>query len=208
MKIYDTVQSPVEGVPLFIPGGGFECATSVLSERSLARVDVVVEAVNKGQVPDIFFSGGNATDIRLAEADSLYMSLLNKVQATTALPRIHLETQAERTMQNWVLSVPFFEEAGLFDGRKDLGVVTDAAHMPRLLDIARFVLPNTLGIVPVHSKYEATFYDRLREKAAIHVTSRVFAGLSEGAGPVAVSEKEREYAQHKGRVNRLLRRSA
>ena len=208
MSVLEAVSFPVDGAHLFIPGAGGNMPDSgLLHARSAARVDVAVSAISQSiDIPALYLSGGNTGPVAGSEADDMYDYLQSRLGSGAVTPPVYRERQAERSFQNLALCVPLFEEAGLFEGRQTLAIVTDKAHMRRILKIAEVTLPQTVAILPVVDEYRASAYQIGRELVARPVTRRILAGLPAGAGPEVVLIKEQEYAGHKGRVNRVLRR--
>lgn len=209
MKVYSAVRSPVEGVPLFIPGaGGIDPETDVMPSRSAARVDIAIEAVDRELVPAIYLSGGVTGSTNVSEAEDMYGYLQAGVSLKAIMPPVYLETRADRSMKNWALSMALFDQTGLLKDGFELGVVTDESHMRRFLYIAQFVLPEQAKITPIFSRYKPTVYESAREVVALKATKRLLRELPVGVGAAAVLVKESQYAQRKSRVNSMLHRTA
>jgi len=209
MKVYNSTTSPVEGIPLFVPGAGIDAHTGELLGRSIARVDVAIDGVLQGLTPALIFSGGKAEgNMAPSEAEAMDDYLLRNTPYEVKLPPRFLETESVRSIRNLAYSVPLLREAGVFTGWMELGIVTDEAHMPRLLHIAGKILPKEVRVFPVITGYKATDYELQRERLARPITSATLAGLPDGAGPERVMARDRHYGQAKGVAKKVLRRSS
>lgn len=146
------IRSPRYGVvvadePVFVPGIGLYTETGEPYARGMARVDVVTNSLQNGiAIPDLYLTGGKATESRPSEADAIERELYARLGADMLSgTNIIKETTSTNTLQN------FINMADAIASQKPnaLSLVTDAPHMPRILTIARKIVHKSTQLVPV-----------------------------------------------------------
>ncbi len=196
MRIYPSTEHIVSDVPVFVPGSGVMPDGS-LQPRGLARIESVERAIDDGvQIPVLFLSGGKGTKDLLSEATAMENHIQRRVHKNFLPKSIKKEELSINTMQNLINSRDQITELG----HDELALVTDKGHMPRLLMLAKKILPVKIKFLPVESSYKSSVYENSREILARSVTCAVLFGLKDGIGNNAVQQRQEHYVNIKNKI--------
>ncbi|NBU33085.1 YdcF family protein [bacterium] len=189
--------------PAIVPGIGLYTDTGERHARGMARVDAVSSSLIKGiSIPELYLTGGKTTENLPSEADQIEAELYARVGfGILAGTRIVKETKSTNSLEN------FINIADELAGKRPeaLSLVTDVAHMPRILTIARKIVHKSTLLVPVLSCHRPGLYESAREVPALPVTALTLFGVDAG-NTDKLNARMQKYNAAKQRVNAALRR--
>ena len=154
--------------PVFVPGCNMYDQNGVPNFRGIARADVVVNSLLDGvQIPQLYLTGGETIQGLPSEADQLEQEIFKRV-GLSMLNNTCVIKDAKST--DSMTNCEIFDQIAA--ERPDaVSIVTDWAHMPRVLALARKMVPKKTRLAPVITKYNPTLYQIAREVPALPVTA-------------------------------------
>ncbi len=202
------IQTPMHGIvlsgePVLVPGIGIFTEDCQPYARGMARVDVVAQSLLSGiEIPQLYLTGGKATETMQSEADEIECELIRRVGVDMLLGTVVTkETESINSLGNFINMADL-----LASERPDaLSLVTDWPHMPRILAIARKIVSRKTKLVPVITHYTPGFYDAAREVPALPITALTLIGVSVG-NTTALHNRVQKYNVVKRAVKTTLHR--
>lgn len=193
----------LSGEPVLVPGINIFTEDCQPFARGMARVDVVAYSLLSGiDIPQLYLTGGKATETQQSEADEIECELIRRVGAGMLMGTVVTkETQSTNSLGNFINMADHIASQ-----RPDaLSLVTDWPHMPRILAIARKIVSRKTKLVPVITHYTPGFYDAAREVPALPITAFMLMGISVG-DTTALHNRVQKYNSAKRAVKTNLHR--
>lgn len=193
----------LSGEPVLVPGIGIYMDDGQPYARGMARVDVVANSLLSGiDIPQLYLTGGKATETQQSEANQIECELIRRVGADMLLgTAVTLEESSINSLSNLMNMADHIASQ-----RPDaLSIVTDWPHMLRILAIARKIVGRKTRLVPVITHYSPSFYDVAREVPALPITALTLMGVSVG-NTTALHNRVQKYNTVKRAVKTTLHR--